>query len=125
MFRASPRLPGDLRLDLKPLGAILAPWRIPDCPKCHFVTYSREIPQEELEKCRGLIASREYVDNLNRSTHFRGAILFQGLGKDHLVCAHMFLRASWQEEGTPELYLDCLNRSIGHLDSLTLRRSSA
>ena len=26
-----------MRLDLKPLGAIAAPWPVAVCPKCHFV----------------------------------------------------------------------------------------
>lgn len=49
-----------MRPDLKPLGAIAAPRRIPVCPGCRFVLYDDEIPTEELAKCREIVQGDAY-----------------------------------------------------------------
>ncbi|PKK88472.1 MAG: hypothetical protein CVV64_18660 [Candidatus Wallbacteria bacterium HGW-Wallbacteria-1] len=107
----------DMRFDLKPLGAIAAPWRLPVCPQCHFVVYDGEIPAEELEKCRLIITRKPYTENLHRASHYLVGLLYEALEKTSFECANIFLKASWQEEGDQKLYRDCLDRCLGHLDS--------
>ena len=62
-----------VRTDLKPLGAIAAPWPIPVCPKCKLVLYKDNIPKEELEKCQKTVSSTAYKEHSERSSHYLAA----------------------------------------------------
>lgn len=88
----------DMRLDLKPVGSITGPWRLPDCPKCGFVVYKLPLTGAELARCKIITASEVYRKNRPRSTYFRVGLLFERLGKTLPAVASTFLKASWQEE---------------------------
>lgn len=103
-----------MRLDLKPLGPTGAPWPVPVCPKCGFVIYDDEIGAEELAKCRKIVSSTEYKKLKDRASHRKLAALYKNLAKEHIAIADAFLKASWQEEGNPEHYLDDLEKSLAH-----------
>ena len=105
-----------MRLDLKPVGPIAAPWRLPVCPKCHFVIYDEHIPAEEIEKCREIVPSQTYKKHIGRASHYLLGILFEGLQKPSMNLAHIFLKASWQEEQDPVKLKDCLERSLRHFE---------
>ena len=106
----------DMRLDLKPLGPTPAPWRVPVCPRCHFVFYCSKIPDNELVRCRKLVASEEYKRHAGRASYFLQGILYEGLKKDDLAIAHVFLKASWQEESEANNYREDLGKSLQHFE---------
>lgn len=89
---------GEMRTDLKPVGAVSDPWLLPDCPKCGFVSYKLPVPAAELAKCKAVVASGDYMNSLGRSTYFRVGLLYEKLGKPAYSIAMSFLKASWQEE---------------------------
>ncbi len=91
----------EMRLDLKPLGVVSWPWLLPDCPKCGFVIYKLLLPAAELAKCKQIVASGEYKKGLPHSSYYRVGLLFDQLGKGDYSVATSFLKASWQEEGSP------------------------
>lgn len=106
-----------MRLDLKPIGPIAAPWRVPVCPQCHFVLFSDELTPEVLEQCREIVGSQGYISQVERSSHFLLGLLYEGLKENPMTVAQTFLRASWQEEETPELLREDLERSLGHFEA--------
>jgi len=103
---------GDMRLDLKPVGELSGPWRLPDCPKCGFVSYKLPIPGGELAKCRKISASADYKKHLARSTYFRVGLVYAGLRKSDYLVATSFLKASWQEESVPGRLKEDLETSL-------------
>lgn len=102
-----------VRLDLKPLGNIGAPWLIPVCPDCSFVIYKQNFEEEELEKLRTLVASEEYkkvaADN---PSYFLLAKIYEHLGEDSGSIAYAYLQASWQVEWDPPKCDACLEASL-------------
>ena len=103
------------RLDLKPLGPIRAPWRLPKCPDCHFVRFDEKLSQADLDKCKKIIKSEEYLQNSKRKPYFLFGILAEGLDYDSWQLANIFLKASWEEENEAELYQADLKRCLKHL----------
>lgn len=88
----------DLRLDLKPLGPISAPFLLPVCPDCKFVIHDDTIPETEIAQCKTIVESEPYRQCVERASYYLLGRLYQQLGKDNLTLAHIFLKASWQEE---------------------------
>jgi hypothetical protein len=105
------------RLDLKPLGPIRAPWRLPKCPDCHFVRFDEKLSQADLDKCKKIIKSEEYLQNSKRKPYFLFGILAEGLDYDSWQLANIFLKASWEEENEAEYYQADLKRCLKHLDA--------
>lgn len=105
-----------MRLDLKPLGPTAAPWRIPVCPRCHFVLYDDEIPTGELAKCKKIVRSDTYKKQSGRASYYLLGLLFEGLKKNPLDIAHIFLKASWQEESDKKKLKDDLKHSLHHFE---------
>lgn len=103
---------GDMRLDLKPVGALSGPWRLPDCPKCGFVSYKLPIPADELAKCKKIAGSADYKKYLGRSTYFRVGLVYEKLRKSDYLVATSFLKASWQEESVPGQLKEDLEASL-------------
>lgn len=102
-----------MRLDLKPLGPTGAPWKIPVCPHCHFVLYKDDYSKEEIEKYKKLVATEEYLEIAkNYSSHFMLAKIFEHGGEEALSIAHMFIRASWQLEGSTEKCSEALEAAL-------------
>ena len=107
-----------MRLDLKPLGPIAAPWPVPVCPKCHFVLFSSELEKTDLAKLNKYVQSKEYQDwGKIRSSHFLMAKLLSLLGSEEVVLAHVYLKASWQEEGSDKYLKEDLELSLKHFDA--------
>lgn len=105
-----------MRLDLKPLGPIAAPWRVPVCPKCHFVIFDDEIPAEALTKCKEIVQGNAYKSNTGRASYYLLGLLYEGLKKDPIDIGHVFLKASWQEESDGKNLEDDLKRSLQHFE---------
>lgn len=104
----------EMRLDLKPLGAIPGPWRLPDCEKCGFVIYSSRVSKEELAKAMAAAASPDYRASAVRSTYYKTGVIFRLLGKPDFLVANTYLKASWQEESDPARLKEDLELSLKH-----------
>ena len=105
-----------MRLDLKPLGHISAPWRVAVCPKCKYVFFKDKLSEEETAKCKKIVASEEYKKHTGRSSHFLLGLLYEGLQEDASEIAYVFLQASWQEEESEKLLEEDLRRSLKYFD---------
>ena len=114
----------DLRLDLKPLGHIAAPFKLPVCPTCHFVLYQPEFTKERLALYKNYVYSTEYKKfAAERSSHFLLGKLFEKAQKDATSLGTVYLQASWQEENHPARYREDLMLSLRfwnrHLTQIT------
>lgn len=107
----------EMRLDLKPLGAIPGPWRLPECPKCGFVIYSARLEGRELAKARAAAASEAYRASAGRSSYYRAGVLYGLLGRPDFLLANTFLKASWQEEGDPARLKEDLELSLKYFSA--------
>lgn len=103
-----------MRLDLRPLGRIAAPWRVPVCPNCHFVIFAKEIAEEHVEQCKRIVATEKYKQHSKRASYYLMGLLFEGLKKDPAQIAHAYLKASWQEESHPKKLKEDLELSHKH-----------
>ena len=112
-----------MRLDLKPVGAIAAPWPIPVCPKCKFVLYSDDIPKEELEKCQKIVSGAAYKEHSERASYYLLGILDEKMEKDDLTIGHIYLKASWQEERDTKQLSEDLQLSQKHFDAFLAKAS--
>lgn len=107
-----------MRLDLKPLGAIAAPWPVAVCPKCHFVLLSDDLSDSDLKMLKAFVQTKEYQAwGETRSSHFLMAKLLAALGRDDATLAHVYLKASWQEEGKNEFLTEDLQLSLKHFEA--------
>lgn len=106
----------DMRLDLKPIGPISAPLLVPVCPNCKFVIYDDIIVEDEVLQCKGIIESDEYQQHSERASYYLFGLLFQKLGKNELNVAHLFLKASWQEEEDETYYKEDLELSLNYFE---------
>jgi uncharacterized protein (DUF2225 family) len=94
-----------MRLDLKPVGPIAAPWSVPKCPKCHFIVYTRDLSDSEKKALLKLVNSAEYRNlSEDNSTYFLLAKIYETVGMDNLEIAHTYLKASWQVENDGKKY---------------------
>ena len=103
-----------MRLDLKRVGAIAAPWPIPVCPTDHFVVL--DFDAEELEQLRQFVPSEEYqaFASANPAAYARLARLFEFLGRDRSAIGNAFLKASWEVEHNEALRDQYLALSLKH-----------
>lgn len=86
-----------MRLDLKPVGQIAAPWSFPKCPKCHFIVYDQELSDKDQELLQKFVNSKDYKDIAgDNASYFLLARLYETVGMDNYEIAHAYLKASWQ-----------------------------
>ncbi len=107
----------EMRLDLKPLGALPGPWRLPECPKCGLVIYSAGLGKRDFAKTRAAASSPIYAASAGRASYYRLGVLYGLLGKPDFLLANTFLKASWQEEEKPALLREDLELSLKHFAS--------
>ncbi|NJO15670.1 MAG: DUF2225 domain-containing protein [Thioploca sp.] len=102
------------RLDLQPLGALVAPIPLPICPNDHFVIYADKFTKAETEYLQKYIYSDEYKKLVaeGHSSYFLLAKTFEYLKKDPLEIAHTYLQASWQVEENPKRYQEYAQNSL-------------
>jgi hypothetical protein len=103
------------RLDLKPLGAIRAPWRLPVCPKCRFVEYKDKIDAEELRRVQEYVNSDEYKSiPAQESSYYLLGKIYEHLRKPPLDIAYVYLKASWQVGSDAKRHQAYLEHSLTH-----------
>ena len=107
-----------MRLDLKPIGPIAAPWPVPVCPNCGFVLYESSFYPEEKEKLQKIVQSSEYqaLRTKGASPYYLYAQLIYQLQHDDLKTAQILLKASWEVEDQPAEYQRYLSESLAHFE---------
>jgi hypothetical protein len=104
-----------MRLDLKPLGEIAAPWPIPVCPSDHFVVLEYE--PAEIEKLKSFIPSDEYQGYASKHKASYALLAkirdFLGAGPGEVGVA--YLQASWEVEDRPDEHLEYLGLSLQYI----------
>ncbi|OGS47841.1 MAG: hypothetical protein A3J79_14535 [Elusimicrobia bacterium RIFOXYB2_FULL_62_6] len=107
----------EMRLDMKPLGALPGPWHIPDCPGCGFIIYALNIPKAELAKCKAFVDSDDFKRFAKRSSYYRAGLISGMLGSKDFPLAQAYLKASWQEEADAEKLKEDLELSLKHFSA--------
>jgi len=107
------------RLDLKPLGSISAPWRVPQCTTCYFIQWQDDFTAEEIESLQLLVNSERYKElvSSNHSTYYLKAEALVALGKCSNEIGYTYLQASWQVEENDSLYPAYLQKAIEYYSS--------
>jgi hypothetical protein len=83
-------------LDLMPVGAIMSPSPLAECPTNGFVFFKREFTPEELERLKPLVLSPEYQALAGETSYYRAAWLQGRSGASHLEVTWTLLGAKWQ-----------------------------
>lgn len=92
--------PFGIFLDLKPFGAIAAPWPIAKCPTTGFVIYKPKFSAEAIAQLKPYVSSPEYQTLAGTQTnYYLAANLQRFLSEPTHVVAFTLLRATW--EATP------------------------
>ena len=94
-----------MRLNSKPIGSLIAPYPYPVCPGNGFVMYQNEFSEGELSAIRSIVSADEYQRLRSEHTdYYMVAYVKQRLEDNDYDLGNMYLRASWEAEGSkPEL----------------------
>jgi hypothetical protein len=88
-----------MRLDLKPLGQVVAPYPYPICPDNGFVIYKSRFSEDEMEKIRPIVQSAEYQRlRRNHTSYFMMAYVKERMGASAYDLGDAYLGASWEAE---------------------------
>jgi hypothetical protein len=109
-----------MRLDLRPVGALVAPIPLPVCPDNGFVMYKKTFSDAELAKLKPIVLSEDYRRKQQENTsYYMVAYLRERMGAADYELAQLYLKASWQAEGSKESHL------LERYRSLALQRFDA
>lgn len=109
--------PRGMRLDRKELGDVVEPRTLPQCPKCRFVMFLDEFPEQLAEKIKPFVHSPDYQMVAAKSpTYFCLAQIQEFLKAPPLFIGQSYLRASWQVEEKEAL---CQRHLARALDKIT------
>ena len=102
-----------MRLDMKPLGPTPAPWPIPSCPECRFPLFKDEFTEEEIDRYREFVETRQFREETADSPpYFALAKVKAYDGESSGEIAYAYLQASWQVEENREGYERCLKLAL-------------
>lgn len=88
-----------MRLDFKPVGALITPYPYAVCPGNGFVMYKDTFSNEEIGSLRTIVLSDEYRRLRAENTdYFMVAYMKQRLGASQYDLGNTYLRASWEAE---------------------------
>lgn len=94
-----------MQLDLKPIGALVAPIPLPVCPASGFVMYRDDFSDQDIAFFRDVVEGAEYrTIRAANSDYFVAAWQAGKLGEDAFEVAFLSLQASWEVDGEPEKY---------------------
>jgi len=106
-----------MRLDLKPIGFMDVPTRLPVCPNNHFVVYKNQFTDAEKERLKKFVLSPEYQNLVKDNTsYFLLAKILEDLGETDWLIANAYLQASWQVEDKPDKEKQYLDLTLQHLN---------
>ncbi|HZQ74871.1 MAG TPA: hypothetical protein VFB08_18305 [Burkholderiales bacterium] len=99
-------------LDLKPVGALQAPWPLPVCPGNSFVVY-REFRPREIERLKRFVKTPQYAALRRKETaYYRVARTRRFLGESDDAVAFSLLQATW-EARSPSEYARYARETLG------------
>jgi hypothetical protein len=88
-----------IRLDLKPLGDVIAPYPYPVCPGNGFVMYQNKFSDDELTALKSIVSSPGYQQARREHTdRYMVAYMKERLGSTRFERGHLYLQASWEAE---------------------------
>lgn len=88
-----------MRLDLRPLGPLIAPMPLPVCPDNGFVMYRETFSEAEIDRLKPLVLSDDYRRlRAEHTDYYMVAYLRDKMGADRLTLAYLYLQASWEAE---------------------------
>lgn len=103
------------RLDLKKIGPIAQPWRLPQCPNCKFVLYKNNSETYDLLSLKPYILSDEFQKiNEHNSSYYFLAKIYEYLEYSNFEIAWTYLQASWQVEEEDSLYFQYLEFTLNN-----------
>lgn len=105
------------RLDMKPLGALVAPIPLAVCPENGFIMYQEKFSPEEVSKLKPFILSSPYQKLRKGNTpYFLLAKIMEFQKLSPMDIAYAYLQASWEvEEGDRKRYETYLRHTIAAL----------
>ncbi len=95
-----------MQTDMRPVGAMLAPFSLPQCPGNKFVMFKDQFSSEELAKFERVVKSAEYQQTAAESpSYFAWGRMMELAGEntDALQMMNIFLKASWQNPSRESL----------------------
>jgi uncharacterized protein (DUF2225 family) len=105
-----------MRLDLKPLGAVVAPAPLAVCPSCHFVVFEEDLAEDEKQLLSEYVKSKEYQEmEKEHPSYYLLAKIYERLERDKALIAHVYLQSSWQVEDNPDRCNEYLEESLNYL----------
>ncbi|MEA2903638.1 MAG: hypothetical protein QOI12_1025 [Alphaproteobacteria bacterium] len=88
-----------VRLDLKPLGSLIAPNPFPVCPENGFVMYRSQFSDAEVAAIKPIVLTDEFRKQRAKHTdYYMAAYVKERLGGDDYDLAQTYLQASWEAE---------------------------
>jgi hypothetical protein len=88
-----------MRLDFKPIGALIAPYPYPVCPANGFVVYRDNFSDAEIDAISAIVLSDDYrAQRTHNTDYFMIAYVKERLGADSYEIGSTYLRASWEAE---------------------------
>jgi hypothetical protein len=114
-----------VRLDFKPMGALIAPNPFPVCPDNGFVMYKEQFSEEEIARLAPIVLADEYQRGRHEHTdHYLAAYLRERMGADDFALAFLYLQSSWQAEEMPELLSRYRSLALQKFDAYLARDNS-
>jgi hypothetical protein len=112
-----------MRLDSRPVGALIAPYPYPVCPGNGFVMYKDEFSEGELTAIRAIVLTDDYQRLRNEHTnYYMVAYVKERLEGDDYDLGDMYLRASWEAEiERPSLVQQYQALAIAKYDAFLMR----
>jgi len=106
-----------MQLDLRPIGALLAPLPMPVCQDSGFVIYRDDFDDEEIALARRLVQTPEYrVLRELETDYFIAAYQAGKLGEDPWTIAILTLQATWEVQENPMKYNHYAALTVTRLD---------
>jgi hypothetical protein len=94
-----------MQLDLRPIGALVAPIPMPVCQDSGFVIYREDFDDGEISAFRRLVQTPEYRALRESETDYLVAAYQAGkLGEDAWAIAILTLQATWEVQDDPKKY---------------------
>lgn len=94
-----------MQLDLRPIGALVAPIPLPVCPESGFVVYREDYSEQDIAFFRDLVRTSEYRTIREDNTdYFVAAHQVDRLDGDSWTIAFLTLQATWEVQDQPAMY---------------------
>jgi len=91
------------RLDLKPVGALIAPAPRPVCPESGFVMYKDKFTDAEIDKLKAIVATDAFKQARAENTdYYMVGFVFERMEQpDPFAAGYIYLQALWEADAKP------------------------